>query len=144
MSDSIAITFLASATIALRPSRCEVATCDATPSTDRWNWPTPLRERAISPPSREGSNTKPSCARLASASMRLREPSEPISSSEFTSTVTSARDRSPLSASARSAYKSTTSPPFMSITPGPSARRGLSGSGANFWKLESGSKTVSA
>ena len=77
--------------------------------------------------------------------MRAREPSEPISSSEFKSTVTfGAREVAALAPARRSAATSTTSPPFMSLAPGPNARLpGSFGSTLNAWNGESGSKTVS-
>ncbi|HTO09192.1 MAG TPA: hypothetical protein VMR86_19230 [Myxococcota bacterium] len=61
----------------------------------------------------------------------------------MSNTVTSKRPRSPLSASARNAASRITSPPFMSVTPGPSARAGSLGSSAKAWNGESASNTVS-
>ena len=77
----------------------------------------------------------------ASASIRAREPSEPISSSAFKSTVTvGAREIAARRASARSASSSTTSPPFMSIDARAAARGGRArvGSRANFWNARVG------
>ena len=81
-----------------------------------------MREETTSPFSRAPSRTRAASARSASARIVSRDQGEPISSSGLQMYVMLPNPSNPAACSTSTAKKPVSSPPFMSVTPGPNAR----------------------